>query len=93
MIGSVAGTAGRPVEVKGYAQDFGFAVSAVQFSCDGGDTWTTFDTPEADPDRNVNWSFSFTPPEAGTYELLVRAVRADGRVSPQPARVTVDVAD
>ena len=26
-----------------------------------------------------------------TYELLVRAVRGDGRISPEPARVTLDI--
>lgn len=93
MIGTVAGRAGRPVQVKGYAQDFGSAVTAVQFSCDGGDTWTTYDTPKADPDCNVNWTFEFTPPEAGIYELLVRAVRNDGKTSPQPARVRVEVTE
>ena len=85
------GTAGHPVTVKGYAQDFGFPVSAVQFSCDGGCTWTTYETPNAESGVNVNWSFTFTPPEAGTYELLVRAVRGDGRISPEPARVTLDI--
>ena len=91
MIGTLAGTAGHPVTVKGYAQDFGFPVSAVQFSCDGGCTWTTYETPNAESGVNVNWSFTFTPPEAGTYELLVRAVRDDGRISPEPARVTLDI--
>ena len=89
MIGTLAGTAGHPVTVKGYAQDFGFPVSAVQFSCDGGCTWTTYETPNAESGVNVNWSFTFIPPEAGTYELLVRAVRDDGRISPEPARVTL----
>ncbi len=91
MIGTLAGTAGHPVTVKGYAQDFGFPVSAVQFSCDGGCTWTTYETPNAESGVNVNWSFTFIPPEAGTYELLVRAVRDDGRISPEPARVTLDI--
>lgn len=92
MIGTVRGEAGRPVTVEGYAQDFGFPVAAVQFSCDDGGTWTTYDTPDAADDRNVNWAFTFTPPRSGRYDLLVRAVSADGRATPQPARVAVDVA-
>lgn len=92
MIGTVMGKAGHPVTVEGYAQDFGFPVAAVQFSCDDGCTWTAYDTPDADGDCNVNWAFTFTPPRPGRYELLVRAMSADGRVTPQPARVPVDVA-
>ena len=91
MIGVVSGVAGQPVRVRGYAQDFDFPVSAVEFSCDDGRTWTAYETPEADTDCNVNWSFTFEPPEAGTYVLLVRAVRADGQASLEPARVTVEV--
>lgn len=91
MIGVVAGVAGRPVRVSGYAQDFDFPVSAVEFSCDDGCTWTAYETPEADADCNVNWSFTFEPPQAGTYVLLVRAVRSDGLASPEPARVVVEV--
>ena len=64
MIGTLAGTAGHPGPVKGYAQDFGFPVSAVQFSCDGGRTWTTYETPNAESGVNVNWSFTFTPPRS-----------------------------
>ena len=92
MIGTVLGTAGKPVCVEGYAQDFGVPVDAVQFSGDGGATWTSYETPGMDPDCNVNWSFAFTPPMEGRYELLVRAVRPDGRATPQPARVELDIA-
>ena len=90
MIAVVSATAGRPVTIEGYAQDFGVPIAEVRFSCDNGETWTSFATPEADPDRNVNWSFSFTPPEAGTYRLLVQAAAADGRTTPEPALVTVE---
>ena len=53
-------------------------------------TWTAFETSGADPNRNVNWSFSFVPPEEGVYELLVRAECADGRLTPESARVRVE---
>ncbi len=91
MIGTITGTAGHPVRIGGYAQDFDFPVAAVQFSCDGGCTWTTYETPDAENSVNINWSFTFTPPAAGTYELLVRAMRDDGRISPEPARVTLAI--
>lgn len=90
MIAAVPAAAGRPVIIEGYAQDFGVPIAKVRFSCDEGETWTSFATPEADPDRNVNWSFSFTPPEAGTYRLLVQAVADDGRTTPEPALVNVE---
>ncbi|HJH42912.1 MAG TPA: sulfite oxidase [Rubneribacter badeniensis] len=90
MIGTVHSTAGQPVTIEGYAQDFGAAIAALQFSCDNGRTWTSFATPHTDPDCNVNWSFAFTPPEKGRYRLLVRAVCLDGRATPQPACVTVE---
>lgn len=93
MIGTVIGVVGKPVAIEGYAQDFGASVAAMQFSCDEGSTWTTYATPGADRDCNVNWSFRFTPPQAGFYRLLVRAVCADGRVTPEPADVYLDVAE
>ena len=93
MIGELSGLVGRPVRVEGYAQDFGGPIAAVQFSCDEGQTWTTYETAEADPDCNVNWSFCFIPPQRGIYRLLVRAMRSDGQVSPESACVTVDVED
>lgn len=89
MIGAVAAVAGKPVTISGYAQDFSGAVARVCFSGDGGATWTAYEVVGADPNRNVNWSFSFVPPEEGAYELLVRAERADGSATPEPARVHV----
>ena len=41
--------------------------------------------------REAGLAFSFTPERAGTYELLARAVRADGSTSPEPARTTIVV--
>lgn len=90
MIGTVMAAAGQPVEVRGYAQDFGAPVARMLFSCDDGATWTAFETSGADPNRSVNWSFSFVPPEEGVYELLVRAECADGRLTPESARVRVE---
>lgn len=90
MIGTLVATAGRALVVEGYAQDFGKAIEAMQFSCDEGSTWTSYPTSNADPGRNVNWSFSFTPPHAGHYHLLVRAVSERGGVTPEPARIAIE---
>ncbi len=92
MIPVLYGEAGVPFLIKGYAQDFGDGVAEVQFSCDNGQTWTRFPIENADKDANVNWSFEFTPPCAGDYDLLVRAARADGTASPEPAHVHMKVA-
>lgn len=90
MIGTVVATAGQPVTIDGYAQDFGGTVTHVQFSCDEGATWTAYELGKVDPNRNVNWTFTFTPPEAGIYDLLVRAQCDDGRTTPQPARIRIE---
>ncbi|MEG2262404.1 MAG: sulfite oxidase [Raoultibacter sp.] len=90
MIGELVGTVGQPVVIKGYAQDFGKAIEAVQFSCDEGVTWTSYETHDADPDRNVNWSFAFTPPQTGRYRVLVRALRSDGGTTPEPACINIE---
>lgn len=92
MIGTVQARAGVPVELRGYAQDFEHAITGVQFSANAGATWTTYAVENADPTCNVNWSFAFTPPRPGSYELLVRSMRADGAVSPTPAVVYIEAA-
>ncbi|MDR3052959.1 MAG: hypothetical protein LBU48_03750 [Coriobacteriales bacterium] len=91
MLRALTGIAGQPLTVEGYAQDFGIPVSAVQFSCDDGETWTSYDLQNADADKNVNWSFTFTLSEPGRYRLLVRAVTQDGRTTPDPATATIDI--
>lgn len=93
MIAPIRAILGAPVELRGYAQNFDAPVRAVQFSCDDGETWTTFETPGAEASLNVNWSFSFTPPAAGSYRLLVRAVTSNGAVTPEAAVVPIEVLD
>lgn len=89
MITTVRTTTGKPVRLQGYAQDFEEPIARLCFSCDDGATWTSYETAGADPTRNVNWSFEFTPPKTGTYELIICAECADGRTTPQPARVRI----
>lgn len=43
MIAPIQADLGSPIELKGYAQNFDAPVMAVQFSCDEGETWTTFE--------------------------------------------------
>ena len=92
MIGTLYGVAGQPVEIKGYAQEYESPIRAIQFSCDGGHTWTTYQTESAEADCNVNWEFSFTPTAEGFYTLLIRAVNSEGVMTPEPAVVRIEVA-
>ena len=59
---------------------------------DGGQTWTECETPDADLNRWVHWSFEFTPQEGvdTAYVLQVRAVADDGRITPSPVSVMVN---
>ena len=67
-------------------------VQAVEFSLDGGETWTAYETKNATADKWVYWHFGFTPRMEGSYQLSVRARAASGKVSPLAASVTFDVA-
>ena len=73
---------GKPVTFSGYADDYGKQIVAVQFSLDGGENWTSYDVSDSSPDLWVHWTFTYTPEQPGTYQLLVRSVNADGDVSP-----------
>ena len=91
MIPQIQGRCDRPIVLSGYAQDFVSPIAEIQFSCDGGETWTSYATENTDTLRNVNWEFSYIPPVPGVYELMVRAVRHDGVVTGTPARATLVV--
>lgn len=82
---------GGEISFEGYADDFGDAIAAVEFSLDGGETWTAYETEGAAKDRWVYWSFAFTPETQGRYKLSVRAKTASGNVSPLAANVLFDV--
>lgn len=69
---------GEPLAFDGYVDDFERNVSAMQFSLDGGTTWTTYPTTGVVIDKGVNWHFSYRPTEPGRYLLKVRAVDGDG---------------
>lgn len=92
MIATVRTKTGHPVRLSGYAQDFGQAITAVEFSANEGASWTTYPVKDADELCNVNWSFDFTPPEPGISRIFVRSVRLDGTRTPEPALVTIDAA-
>ena len=78
--------AGEPYAVKGYASAWDDPITGIEFSMDGGETWTRCETPNANTDQWVTWSFTITP-EADTdtaYVLRVRATSESGLVTEEP---------
>lgn len=88
---AVAHRAGEPIEFDGYVDDFERNVSAMQFSLDGGATWTTYPTSGAVIDKGVNWRFVYRPERSGRYLLKVRAVDGAGAASDIVAEYAFEV--
>ena len=84
-------TLGSEVTFEGYADDLGDAIAAVEFSLDGGETWTSYETANATSEKWVYWHFAYVPETAGTYQLSVRARTVGGSVSPLAANVVFEV--
>lgn len=85
MIPRIFGKVGEPVRFKGNAYDFGHSISAIQFSLDDGEHWTTYATPDTNDYQNVVWTFDYTPERPGLYILRVRSVNDRGEHSPESA--------
>ncbi len=79
------GVVGEPLEFEGWADDYDKRIVAVEFSLDGGKTWTSYDTSSSKAGVWVYWRFSYTPTVAGSYQLCVRSVNEDGAASPVAA--------
>lgn len=75
---------GEPLTIEGYADAWNKRIVAMEFSMDGGVTWTRYDVKNADLDKWVNWHFTWTPPADSAYVLAVRSVDVDGNVTPEP---------
>ena len=82
---------GDMIGFEGYADDFNTEITAVEFSMDGGETWTRCATENTTARLWVYWHFDYQAEAAGTYKLDVRAVAADGTVSPLAASVVFTV--
>ena len=84
--------AGEPYTFKGYAASWDQPTVALEFSMDGGNTWTRYDTPDSTVNNWVSWQFTWTPPEGvdSAYVLMVRAVTEDGATTPGPVEVMVN---
>ena len=68
------------VELAGHAYAGTRAVSRVEVSTDGGDSWHDADLSEPLPDEDVwrQWHYTFRPD--GSHEVVVRATDSDGTV-------------
>lgn len=82
---------GDMIGFEGYADDFNTSIAAIEFSMDGGETWTTCETPNTTSRLWVYWHFDYLAETAGDYKLDVRAVAADGTVSPLASSVVFSV--
>lgn len=82
---------GSSIVFSGYVDDFETGISAMGFSLDNGETWTSFPTTGAVTEKGVHWSFTYTPEQAGTYVLKARAVDKAGAPSPLVASFTFEV--
>lgn len=82
---------GDMIGFEGYADDFNTKITAVEFSMDGGETWTTCATENTTARLWVYWHFDYQAESAGTYKLDVRAVAEDGTISPLASSVVFTV--
>ena len=55
MLGLVQGKVGEPLTFEGYADDYDKAIVAMEFSLDGGTTWTRHATEGAQAGRVLSW--------------------------------------
>ena len=74
--------AGSTVRLQGIAYAADRAISQVEISADGGSTWTPAQITYGKPMTWSVWQADWTPAEAGTAVLKVRA--RDGKGDPQP---------
>ncbi|MGV8084042.1 MAG: molybdopterin-dependent oxidoreductase [Coriobacteriia bacterium] len=81
---------GKAYTFEGYANGWDDPIAAIEFSMDGGATWTTYQTPGVVKDKWVNWKFTFTPAEDGAYVLKMRSVSQGGLATEEPVEVLVN---
>ena len=95
FIGIDSGTciqAGEPYTFEGYADAWDERITSVEFSMDGGATWTRYPVHNTDTARWVHWTFTWTPPAdcETSYVLMVRDWTEEGHVTSEPIQVMVN---
>ena len=93
VIAPVQGRVGQTVTLEGYADDFGNQIDAIEVSLDGGRSWASFSTAESNAESMIHWTYSYTPEQAGIYEVSVRSVTRDGRRSPLAAATELHITE
>lgn len=63
---------GTDVHLEGMADAWNEPISSIEFSLDGGDSWTALDTPDNDSRYWTYWRIDFRAPQAGSYLLKIR---------------------
>lgn len=77
---------GQSNTLRGIAFDGGYGITGVAISADGGKTWQAAKLGEDFGKYSFReWTAIFTPPQAGIYELKVRAINRIGQSQPMDA--------
>lgn len=84
---------GDQITFEGYADDYEKPVGSVEFSMDGGETWTVCETSGTTAEKWVYWHFGYITQNPGNFKLEVRARAVDGTVSPLASSIVFSVVD
>jgi DMSO/TMAO reductase YedYZ molybdopterin-dependent catalytic subunit len=80
-------TVGKRIKVRGIAFDGGAGIETVEFSSDGGNTWTEAKLGEDYGNYSFReWTCHFTPRAAGNYQIQCCAVNRKGETQRKEAR-------
>lgn len=82
---------GEVITFTGYADDYGTPITAIEFSMDDGKTWTVCETPDANAENWICWTFDWKAENAGDYKMTIRARNSEGETSPLAASVAFTV--
>ncbi|HEX3625323.1 MAG TPA: molybdopterin-dependent oxidoreductase [Verrucomicrobiae bacterium] len=78
---------GKKIKLRGIAFDGGSGINTVQFSSDGGNTWTETSLGKDYGNYSFReWTCHFTPKTAGDYQLQCCALNRKGETQPKEAR-------
>ena len=82
--------AGETYNLSGYAAAYDQQITGIEISLDRGKTWTLYETP-IDNLNMVQWHYSLTLDSPGAYTVYVRAVEADGLITPTAQKFLINV--
>lgn len=78
---------GKPRTFTGFVDDFEFNITAIEFSLDNGEHWTSYAVQDASPEVGISWSFCYIPTQTGWHFLKIRA--RDGANRPSKLIATI----